>query len=83
MGLAQAQAATQRIEEGIRAAVPHIERVLIRTEPAVPTHIRYAIPLSDRTGAVSPPNKNNAMEKEPENLCCLCRSFITFSQGVN
>jgi len=54
MGLAQAQAATQRIEEGIRAAVPHIERVLIRTEPAVPTHIRYAIPLSDRTGTVSP-----------------------------
>lgn len=45
MGLAQAEAATQRIEVNIRAAVPHIERVLIHTEPAVPTHIRYAIPL--------------------------------------
>jgi predicted Fe-Mo cluster-binding NifX family protein len=53
-GLAQAQAATQRIEENIRAAVPHIERVLIHTEPAVRTHIRYAIPLSDRAGTVSP-----------------------------
>jgi cation diffusion facilitator family transporter len=54
MELAQAQAATQRIEENIRAAVPHIERVLIHTEPAIPIHIRYAIPLSDQKGTVSP-----------------------------
>lgn len=53
MGLAQAQAATQRVEENIHAAIPHIERVLIHTEPVTSPHIRYAIPLNDATGTVS------------------------------
>jgi hypothetical protein len=44
---------TPRVEENIRTDVPHIERVLIHTEPAAPTHICYAVPLSDRTGTIS------------------------------
>ncbi len=51
--LERAEAATQRIEEHIRQAVPHVERVLIHTEPMKRTHLRYAVPLSDTAGTLS------------------------------
>jgi cation diffusion facilitator family transporter len=51
--LERAEAATQRIEEHIRQAVPHVERVLIHAEPMKRTHLRYAVPLSDTAGTLS------------------------------
>ncbi|MBU0966854.1 MAG: cation diffusion facilitator family transporter [Proteobacteria bacterium] len=42
-----------RIEAAVRAAVPHVERVLLHVESPEVTHLRYAIPLADREGAVS------------------------------
>ncbi len=51
--LVQAEAATRRIEEKIRRAVPHLERILIRAEPLVSEEIRYAVPLADSQGATS------------------------------
>lgn len=51
--LEQAEAATQRIEERIREAVPYVDRVLIHAEPMKRTHLRYAVPLSDTAGALS------------------------------
>lgn len=52
--LERAEAATRRIEARIRQAVPHIERVLIHAEPVERTHLRYAVPLADPEGTVSP-----------------------------
>jgi predicted Fe-Mo cluster-binding NifX family protein len=51
--LERAERVTQRIEDSINQAVPHIERVLIHAEPMERTHLRYALPLSDRDGALS------------------------------
>lgn len=51
--LGKAHAATQRIEQNIREAVPHVDRVLIHAEPLGRTHLRYAIPLADLQGTVS------------------------------
>ncbi|MBC7248867.1 MAG: cation diffusion facilitator family transporter [Anaerolineae bacterium] len=51
--LEKAHAATQRIEQSIRAAVPHVDRVLIHAEPLERTHLRYAVPLADLQGTVS------------------------------
>jgi cation diffusion facilitator family transporter len=51
--LEQAEAATRRIEERIREAVPHVDRVLIHAEPMERTHLRYAVPLSDTVGTLS------------------------------
>jgi cation diffusion facilitator family transporter len=51
--LGKAHAATQRIEQNIRQAVPHVDRVLIHAEPLERTHLRYAIPLADLQGTVS------------------------------
>jgi predicted Fe-Mo cluster-binding NifX family protein len=51
--LERAETATQRIEEHIRQAVPHVERVLIHAEPMKRTHLLYAVPLSDAAGALS------------------------------
>jgi len=43
----------RRIEEGVRARVPHIERVLIHVETPVSPRICYALPLADAAGLVS------------------------------
>lgn len=51
--LEKAHAATQRIEQSIRQAVPHVDRVLIHTEPLERTHLRYAVPLADLQGTIS------------------------------
>jgi predicted Fe-Mo cluster-binding NifX family protein len=51
--LNKGEAVMRRLETNVRAAVPHVERVLIHIEaPASPT-IRYAVPLADRDGKVS------------------------------
>ena len=52
--LAQAEAAVQRMDAAIRAAVPHIERVLIHAAPQERTHTRVAIPLATPEGTLSP-----------------------------
>lgn len=52
--LAKAEAVTQRIEARIREAVPFVERVLLHAEPVPRTHIKYAIPLADTRGTISP-----------------------------
>jgi cation diffusion facilitator family transporter len=51
--LDKAEAATRRVETEIRRRVPHIERVLIHTEPMARTHLRYAAPLVDPGGTLS------------------------------
>ena len=51
--LEQAETVTRRIEERIRQAVPHVDRVLIRAEPVQRTHWLYVVPLADLSGAVS------------------------------
>ena len=51
--LEKAHAVSHRIEEAIRAQVPHVERVRIHYEPKVRTHLRYAVPLADPAGTVS------------------------------
>jgi predicted Fe-Mo cluster-binding NifX family protein len=51
--LEKAEAITRRIEEQIREAVPHVDRVLIHAEPMERTHLRYAVPLNDTVGALS------------------------------
>ena len=51
--LDRAHAITQRIEQAVRAQVPHVERVLIHAEPLARTHLRYAVPLDDAAGTVS------------------------------
>ncbi len=51
--LEKAHAVSQRLEKAIREPVPHVERVLIHYEPRVRTHLRYAVPLADASGAVS------------------------------
>jgi len=51
--LQKAEVATERMEQRIRRAVPHLERVLIHAEPMERTHLRYALPLSDTDGRLS------------------------------
>ncbi len=51
--LEKAHHASRRIEEAIRAQVPHVERVRIHYEPRIRTHVRYAMPLADPAGAIS------------------------------
>jgi cation diffusion facilitator family transporter len=51
--LAKAAAALQRIEAAVRAAVPHVERVLLRPETPAASSIRYAVPLADAAGTLS------------------------------
>ena len=50
--LARAEAVTKRIEQTIRDAVPHVERVLLHAEPVDRTHLRYAVPLADSAGTL-------------------------------
>jgi cation diffusion facilitator family transporter len=52
--LDKAYNASRRIEEAIRARVPHVERVRIHYEPQVRSHLRFAVPLADTAGTVSP-----------------------------
>lgn len=52
--LEKAHNISRRIEEAIRAHVPHVERVRIHYEPRVRSRLRYAVPLVDPEGAVSP-----------------------------
>ena len=51
--LVKAQATIRRIEALVRAAVPHVERVLLHPEPAAPPHVRCAVPLADAAGTLS------------------------------
>jgi len=51
--LEKAEAAIRRIEEQIREAVPHVDRVLIHAEPMERTYLRYAVPVSDTAGTLS------------------------------
>jgi cation diffusion facilitator family transporter len=52
--LEKAESVTRRIEQRINEAVPHVERVLIHAEPMERTHLRYAAPLADAEGTISP-----------------------------
>jgi cation diffusion facilitator family transporter len=52
--LDKAHNVSRRIEEAIRTEVPHVERVRIHYEPQVRSHLRYAVPLADTDGTVSP-----------------------------
>jgi len=49
----QVEHALQRIEQAVRQAVPHIERVVIQLEPKTSATIRYALPLADTHGPIS------------------------------
>jgi hypothetical protein len=51
--LARAEAAVDRIEAAVRAAMPQIERVLLHVEARTSAHDRYAIPLADLSGTIS------------------------------
>ena len=51
--LEKAHNVSSRIEETIRAQVPHVERVRIHYEPKIRSQVRYAVPLTDPTGVVS------------------------------
>jgi len=51
--LDKAEAAIRRIETAVRAAVPHVERVLLHAETADSPLLRCAVPLADPTGTVS------------------------------
>lgn len=51
--LEKAEAAVHRIESGVRASLPQIERVLLHLEPPTTTRLLCAVPLADMTGTVS------------------------------
>jgi predicted Fe-Mo cluster-binding NifX family protein len=51
--LEKAHMVSQRIEQAIRAEVPHVERVLIHYEPSARTHLRLALPLAGPEGKLS------------------------------
>lgn len=51
--LDKAEAAIRRIEAAVRAAVPHVERVLLHAETADSPLVRCAVPLADPAGTVS------------------------------
>jgi cation diffusion facilitator family transporter len=52
--LTKVEAAVPRIEAAVRAAERHVERVLVHVEQAPSASIRYAVPLADASGTVSP-----------------------------
>lgn len=47
------EAAVRRIESSVRAAITHVERVLVHVEAPAATHVRYAVPLADLAGTLS------------------------------
>jgi predicted Fe-Mo cluster-binding NifX family protein len=44
----------KRIEETVRPTVPQVERVLVHVEAPLASEVRYAVPLADRKGGLSP-----------------------------
>ncbi len=52
-GLEKAAEVLRRIEDSVRAEVPHVERVLLHVESPAAPHILYAVPLADQEGSVS------------------------------
>jgi cation diffusion facilitator family transporter len=52
--LDKAHAISRHLEEAIRQEIPHVDRVLIHSEPTTREHIRYAIPLAHVSGVISP-----------------------------
>lgn len=44
----------RRIEAAVRAAVPHVERVLLHVEAPASPYLRCALPLADPAGTLSP-----------------------------
>jgi len=51
--VARAAAVLRRIEEEVRAAVPHVERVLLRVESPERVLLRCAVPLADQAVTIS------------------------------
>ena len=51
--LARAETVRQRVVAAVRAAVPHVERVLVQLEAPTSPHVRYALPLADLQGSMS------------------------------
>jgi len=51
--LDRAEGAMRRIEAAVRAAVPHVERVLLHAEATDSPRVRCAVPLADAAGTVS------------------------------
>jgi predicted Fe-Mo cluster-binding NifX family protein len=51
--LKKAHAISQRIEQAIRAGLPHLERILIHYEPEARPYACYAFPLADPGGKLS------------------------------
>jgi len=51
--LDKAHAVSQRLEEGIRREIAHVDRVLIHYEPTAKKRVRYALPLADLNGTIS------------------------------
>ena len=49
----KAEAALERIEKSVRAAIPQIERVLLHLEARASAHTTYAIPLDSLSGTIS------------------------------
>lgn len=47
-------AVVHRIEAVVRASVPHVERVLLHLERPASPLVRYAMPLADTSGTMSP-----------------------------
>jgi cation diffusion facilitator family transporter len=52
--LGRVEDALRRIESNVRASLPHVERVLVHVESPASPHVRYAIPLADSEGTISP-----------------------------
>jgi hypothetical protein len=51
--LDKAELVMRRIETSVRAALPHVERVLIHVEAPAAPYVRYVVPLAARDGKVS------------------------------
>ncbi|WP_305066763.1 cation diffusion facilitator family transporter [Methanoculleus sp.] len=51
--LERAHRISERIQDGIRAAVPRVDRVVLHLEPQQRMRHRYAVALKDRNGAIS------------------------------
>ncbi len=52
--LENAHLASERIQAKIPALFPNVERVIIHYEPEERSHLRFAIPLDDPSGTISP-----------------------------
>jgi cation diffusion facilitator family transporter len=52
--LERAHLVSGRIEDTIRTQVPNVDRVIIHYEPWQKTKIRYAVPLAEPRGSISP-----------------------------